>query len=64
MGIRQGRIEALSLDKKPRPDLSGPLGNNQPDQAAVYKVILDHTTLAAPNPPLTQPALDPAIGKQ
>ena len=31
MVIRQGRIEALSLDNRSRLDLSGPLGNDQPD---------------------------------
>lgn len=64
MGIRQGRIEALTLDNRSRPDLPASPGNDQPDQATVDQAVLDYATLAAPSPPLTQPALDPAMGKQ
>jgi hypothetical protein len=51
MGLRQGRIEALSMNNRPPTEPPAPLGGEHFDQVAFEKAVRDFTTLADPDPP-------------
>ena len=64
MGIRQGRIEALSMNSRPPADPPVLLGGENFDQVAFEKAVRDFTTLADSDLPLLLALVAGTVGKK